>query len=323
MKGIHLFFLLGLISISSLFSQRPSKEMVDEMALIISDHIKANYVLPEKGKQIVKDFLKDLENGRFYQATTLKKLDSIMTRSLRDASNDYHLFTWNNKEIVSQLKGNDKEEEESESVRFFNDQKAYDSNFGFDKVEVIDENIGYIKLSQINISEHSLKKLYGAMTLVEHTQALIIDLRGNSGGGSTVGPVLETFFFDKHTDLLEFKERNGKTEMSSTVPWLLEKRYLKPLYLLVDKGTASAAEAFAYALKHQDRCVIVGEPTSGGAYMNAYFPVNEEFIVAISTAAPFLPGTTESWEGKGVLPHHEVEKEKALTKAIDLIKALK
>ncbi|MEM7513562.1 MAG: S41 family peptidase, partial [Bacteroidota bacterium] len=149
----------------------------------------------------------------------------------------------------------------------------------------------------------------------------IIDLRGNSGGGSTVGPVLETFFFDKYTELLEFKERNGKTEMSSTVSWLLEKRYLKPLYLLVDKGTASAAEAFAYALKHQNRCVIVGEPTSGGAYMNAYFPVNEEFIVAISTAAPFLPGTTESWEGKGVQPHYEVEKEKALTKAINLIKA--
>ncbi len=109
--------------------------------------------------------------------------------------------------------------------------------------------------------------------------------------------------------------------MSSTVSWLLEKRYLKPLYLLVDKGTASAAEVFAYALKHQNRCIIVGEPTSGGAYVNAYFPVNEEFIVAISTAAPFLPGTTESWEGKGVQPHHEVEKEKALNNAIDFIKA--
>ncbi|MEL6191327.1 MAG: S41 family peptidase, partial [Bacteroidota bacterium] len=284
-------------------------------------HIRENYVLPEKGEEISEYFLKDLKKGRFYQATTLKKLDSIMTRSLRDASNDYHLFTWNNKEIVQQLKGDNEEEEESASVGFFNDQKAYDSNFGFAKVVVLEENIGYIKLSQINISEHSLKKLYGAMTLVEHTQALIIDLRGNSGGGSTVGPVLETFFFEKHTDLLEFKERNGKTEMSSTVPWLLEKRYLKSLYLLVDKGTASAAEAFAYALKHQNRCIIVGEPTSGGAYMNAYFPVNEEFIVAISTAAPFLPGTTESWEGKGVQPHHMAEKEKALTKAIDLIKA--
>ncbi|MGK7394702.1 MAG: S41 family peptidase [Candidatus Cyclobacteriaceae bacterium M3_2C_046] len=128
---------------------------------------------------------------------------------------------------------------------------------------------------------------------MENTKALIIDLRVNQGGESTVGPVLETSFFDEHLDILEFRERNGQTKLNSTVPWLLEKRYLKPLYLIINKGTGSAAEAFAFALKSQDRCVLVGEPTSKGAYMNTHFPVNQDFIIAISISAPFLPGTTD------------------------------
>ena len=156
--------------------------------------------------------------------------------------------------------------------------------------------------------------------MVQHTTALIIDLRNNSGGGSTVGPVLESFFFDGQTSLLEFRSRTGETRLESTVPWLLEKRYRNPLYLLINKGTASAAEAYAFALQNQDRCIIVGEPSSGGAYMNTYFPVNSEFVVAISTAAPFLPGTDISWQGLGVIPDHEVEESEALQRAIELIK---
>ncbi|MEM6379355.1 MAG: S41 family peptidase [Bacteroidota bacterium] len=314
---LSFFFLLLNVSLSG---QAMSNGKVDEMVSIISDLIKENYVLPERGKTIAKAFTEDWKRGRFYELETLKKLDSTMTKSLREASQDFHLFTWNNKEIVQQLQAEKSEDESTETTSFFNNKKAYNSNFGFDKIEILPDNIGYIKLSQINISEHSLKKLYGAMQLVEHTDALIIDLRNNGGGGSTVGSVLETFFLEEYTDLLEFKKRDSQPEMNATVPWLLEKRYLKPLYLLVNKGTASAAEAFAFALKNQGRCTIVGQPSSGGAHMNSYFLVNQDFIIAISTAAPFLPGTDKSWEGTGVQPDYVVAADKALEKAVELIK---
>ena len=100
---------------------------------------------------------------------------------------------------------------------------------------------------------------------------------------------------------------------------LMEKRYLKPLFVLINNKTGSAAEAFAFALQKAGRCKIVGTASSGGAFMNTYFPVNDDFIVAISTAAPFLPGTTESWEGKGVQPDFSVNDDQAITKAIELI----
>ncbi len=321
MKDFCILFFLGVAATRPLLAQQPAKKMVNEMSVTIANHIKSNYVLPKKGEQIAEQFLGDLKNGRFYQARNLKKLDSIMTKSLREASNDFHLYTWNNREIVRQLQSTAEDDKTSTSTNFFNNKEAYESNFGFEVVEILPGNIGYIRLSQINISDHSLRKLYATMTLVENTKALIIDLRNNSGGGSTIGSVLETYFFEAYVPLLEFRQRNGETELEGTVGWLLEERYLKPLYLLVNKGTASAAEAFAFGLKHHNRCTIIGQPTSGGAYMNSYFPVNEDFVVAISTAAPFLPGTTESWEATGVQPDHVVDEKEALTKALEIIKS--
>ncbi|OEK04606.1 hypothetical protein BFP71_14190 [Roseivirga misakiensis] len=295
--------------------------MVDDMSKTIAKLIEDNYVLEEKGYEIADYFLKNLRAGRFYQAKTLKQLDSIMTKTLRESSNDYHLYTWNNKKIVEQLKVNSEEiEAEEEVTNFFNDSDAYNANFGFEKVDVLSGNIGYIKLNQINISDRSLKKLYASMALVEHTDALIIDLRNNGGGGSTIGSVLETYFLEGYKPLLEFRSRNGKPKIEYTVGWLLENRYLKPLYVLVNKGTASAAEAFVFALKSHNRCIAIGQPTSGGAFMNTYFPVNEDFIIAISTSAPFLPDTNTSWEGKGVQPDYLTKEEDALSKAIELIR---
>jgi len=303
------------------FAQEPSKEMIDEMVHIIASHIEENYVLANKGLTIAEYFRNDHSNGRFYGHSTMKKLDSTLTKSLLEVSQDHHLFTWNNLSIVEELKSTSVENEDSDATNFFNNEAAYTSNFGFQKIEILPGNIGYLALSKINISDLSLPKLTGAMAFVSDTDALIIDLRNNGGGGSTIGPVLESFFFTEHTELLEFTSRNGKTDISATVGWLLEERYTEPLYVLINNGTASAAEAFAFALKHQNRATLIGEPSAGAAYMNTYFPVNDQFIVAISTSAPFLPGTTESWEGKGVQPHYVVDPDQALEKAVELIQS--
>ena len=65
-----------------------------------------------------------------------------------------------------------------------------------------------------------------------------------------MGAVFESFFFTRETELLEFKSRNGTSELKKTEPWLLEKKYTKPLYILINGKTASAAEAITFALKY-------------------------------------------------------------------------
>ena len=94
--------------------------------------------------------------------------------------------------------------------------------------------------------------------------------------------------------------------------WLTQEKYKQPLYILVNKKTASAAEAFAFTLQAQGRAVIIGQTSAGGAHMNTWYPVNDEIFVSVSTAAPVLPGTERSWEGKGVKPDHVVEEGKEL-----------
>ena len=226
-------------------------------------------------------------------------------------------------ELVKQLQkqeavlDSDTTEEEHES--FFNDKKAVSNNYGFREIQVLDDNIGYIRLSQINISEHSLKTLYAAMEMVKNTRALLIDLRGNGGGGSAIGSVFQTYFFEREVELLEFKDRAGGSRIDRTVPWLLKKRYPKPVYILIDGGTASAAEAFTFALQHHQRATVLGKPSAGGAYMNTYFPVNDFLVLSVSTAAPFLPNSNRTWEKQGIQPDILIEDEDSKEKALQLI----
>jgi C-terminal processing protease CtpA/Prc len=321
-KTITIALSLSLFSLCGQ-SQAPSKRQIKEASYKVAELVRANYVLKDKGNDIAASFIKDFEKGRFNTAASWKQLDSAMTRSLKEVSNDGHLYVWHNLEIIKELKGQTKEKEEEtreEATSFFNNKKAYDRNFGFQQLEILEGNIGYMKLSQINISLESLKTLYAAMEFVKNTHALIVDLRNNGGGGSTVGAVFESFFLEKETELLEFKNRTGSVEMERTVSWLLEKKYTKPLYILVNSGTASAAEAFAFALQNQKRATVVGEPSAGAAFMNQYYLVNDQLMVSVSSDAPFLPCTEISWQGTGIQPNLVANDDEAKAKAWQHIK---
>lgn len=96
--------------------------------------------------------------------------------------------------------------------------------------------------------------------------------------------------------------------------------YERPLYILVNKKTASAAEAFAFVMQQQNRAGIVGQTTAGAAHMNDWYPLNDSIYLSVSTAAPVLPGTNRSWEQKGVEPDHRTSPGKELEAAYELLK---
>jgi C-terminal processing protease CtpA/Prc len=140
------------------------------------------------------------------------------------------------------------------------------------------------------------------MREIKDTRALIIDLRDNGGGGSDIGPVLESCFIPAGRPLLEFKGREGAVRTDSTIDWLNGKRYDQPVYIIVNKKTASAAEAFAFVMQQNKRATIAGERSAGASYMNELFAVDDNSYVSVSTAAPTLPGRKSTWEKKGISP---------------------
>lgn len=286
-------------------SSREIASAVQTMSKLIEE----KYVFAEKGKAISKHLKREFNNGKFRDVKSWKALETMATAVLREFSNDGHLYVNYDPKTVKELTELKVEETEEKFSYdpFYYGEEAMEKNFGFKEVKILEDNIGYLKLSEINISEKSLPVLYAAMQFIAHTEAMIIDLQDNHGGGSAIGSVLESYFLPKETPLLDFKSRDGGNNLSTTVSWLTEKKYNKPLFILINRGTASAAEAFSFALQANKRAVVVGQPSAGAAHMNSWYPVNDNIFISISTGAPTLPGTEITWERKGIEPDHLVE----------------
>ena len=269
----------------------------------IAKSIVDNYVDANKGGQISSHILTANFKGAFKKAATWQQFDEMVTKSLQQFSDDRHIYVRNDAAIVKELQS--PQTEKKEEMNALGDKPS--GNYGFQETKILEGNTGYIKLSEINISRTSLPLLYETMRKVENTDKLIIDLRDNRGGGSEIGAVLESYFLPERTPLLEFKSRAGTLTTESTVDWLKEKKYDKPVYIIINKNTGSAAEAFAFVMQKNKRATIVGETSSGAASRNDWFVVNDENYLSLSTATTHLAGTNTSWEKTGVKPDIKVK----------------
>jgi carboxyl-terminal processing protease len=132
----------------------------------------------------------------------------------------------------------------------------------------IDSNgVAYIKLnhflrnSVLNFSEHfdSLKKQ-------KNIKALIIDLRGNTGGLVDEANNLLNLFLPANTELFYLRGKHKDANYSHYTPKTAGDTLL-PLLLMIDNKTISAAEIVAGSLQDLDRASIVGERTYGKGFV--------------------------------------------------------
>lgn len=278
----------------------------------IARHIAANYVYPEKGGQIASHIQAANFKGQFDKATSWKEFDEMVTKELRAFSNDGHLYVKYDPEAVKELKKPTVSSEEKNSMISLVD----DSKSTITESKVLDQNVGYLKLTEIRINKSNLEDLYSHMRKMEGTKALIIDLRDNGGGGSEAGAVLESYFLPAGTPTLRFTTRDGNYTTDSTVTWLKEKTYDKPVFIIVNNRTVSAAEAFAFVLQQNKRAKVVGERSAGAANMNSWYAIDDENFVSVSTAAPTVAGKNISWEQTGIQPDIRVKKDDPLAVAV-------
>ncbi len=314
MKKIKTYFLLiSACSISYLtFSQEINKQEIDSAISKVASLVKANYVFEDRGNMISDKLLLLHKQGKFDNIRNWKSFADSLTTTLRYLGKDKHLFVKNDTNAVKELKAwenssNDSNKDDKEEESSISEKESEAKNFGFREVKILDKNIGYIKLTEINTSYKALTTLYTSMRFISHTKALIIDLRNNGGGGGDVVSALLAYFLPNDVTLLETKNRTGKTSIGKTVSWLTEKKYDNPVYIVVNSKTGSAAEMIAFCLQLKNRAKIVGQPSAGAANMTDWYIINNNLFVSVSVESPTIPGTQISWETTGVIPDYTVD----------------
>ena len=115
-----------------------------------------------------------------------------------------------------------------------------------------------------------------------------LDLRSNPGGLLDQGVEVADLFLDVKQEIVSTRGR----ARGSTKQFFDEARQAwpeLPIVVLVNEGTASAAEIIAGALQDHDRAVVVGAPTFGKGLVQTLFPLGEGVALKLTTARWFTP----------------------------------
>jgi len=265
-----------------------------------------DYVVPDTGAKAAAMLTQNLSAGKYDSALTPDDFAVLVNKDLQDLTNDKHLRVFLNGRLPDMPAG----------------PPASMGVVGFAKADRLKGNIGYIQLN----SFHAAKEEFGpeadkVMALEASTDALIIDLRYNSGGESTSEVYMASFFFDTKTpvpliELIRRKPGSSDFDHSTDSTQPTPVSYLgRPVYLITSQTTFSAAEAFAYELQAEKRATVVGDITGGGAHMVGFHPIGYGMTLLVPFARSENPVTHGDWEGKGVRPDVAVPSVQAFASA--------
>lgn len=289
--------------------------MVLELIHLIGD----NYVIPERVPAIEARLRAGLESGDYQSYTDLLELSKRVTSDLREASGDLH-FGIRPKPPESPPASSPPTESDAENGAPRKPSATPSPVTGLGRIETLDGNIGYIEIKSFPDPAVGGSAVDAAFTQLAESSALILDLRTSRGGHPGMVAYLLSYFFDGEPLMFNRLHwpNSGKTIEFETVEDLPAPRYPgRSVYLLTSTFTPSAAEGFSYHMKHLGRATLIGQPTAGAAHLNQGFEL-PGFRVLIPTGRPLSPVTNANWEGVGVIPHHEVAVDEALSRALEL-----
>ncbi len=158
--------------------------------------------------------------------------------------------------------------------------------------------VGYIQLTPV--AETSAQELRSEIVRMKQKgmKSMVLDLRFNPGGLLDQGVQVADLFLDPKQEIVATRGRaRGSTreffdDARQSWPDL-------PIVVLVNDGTASAAEIIAGALQDHDRAVVVGTPTFGKGLVQTLFPLGDSVALKLTTARWYTPsGRTIQREAK-------------------------
>lgn len=184
------------------------------------------------------------------------------------------------------------------------------------KSRPLEGGIGYLRVSQFqeNTAEEVSAELVKLGSRDNKLKGLILDLRNNPGGLLLSAVDVADEFIDAGT-IVYLKGRtvdaNARFESKSTRP-----RPYYPIAVLVNEGSASAAEVVAGALQDLNRGVLIGNGTFGKGTVQTLFPLKNNNGVRLTTARyHFFSGRAVSG---GLTPDAMVEEKEGADRPLEI-----
>ncbi|HEY6399783.1 MAG TPA: S41 family peptidase, partial [Blastocatellia bacterium] len=260
-----------------------------------------NYVFPETAKKMETAIRQRMDRGEYDRITDPERFAQMLEEHLQEVSRDKHLLIVYRRSILPSMNANTGLPLEEQARRMAELKR---DNYGFVKVEHLEGNIGYLDLRLFIQPIAAGETAAAAMNFLHNTDALIIDLRQNTGGSPAMVALLCSYFFEKRIHLSDIYWRpENLTREIWTLESLAGKRYgAKPVWILTSRETISAAEMFAYDLKSLKRAITVGEATGGGAHTTRIQRLHDNFGMLTPAGRAINAITKTNWEGVGVPP---------------------
>jgi hypothetical protein len=292
-------------------------ENVPAIVSRVATEVENKYVDSTLARAMAGTIRQKLRRGAYRSISEVRVLCDTLNAELLRLSHDLHLrlvYSAEPLEVDSPGGANDAARDRDYMAQVLAEGKT--RNFGFDQVSRLAGNLGYLRMSTFFPLEHGRAVADAAMQFLASTDAIIVDLRGNSGGSpDMVGYLASHFVTDTTVTGTRYDRITGyKTTRVAPVPGSAWFRG-KPLYVLLDSTVFSAPEAFAYGLQSLGRVVVVGERTRGGAHLTSGWTIDPHVQIRIPHERGINARTGTDWEGTGVTPDIPAPSARALVAA--------
>ncbi len=165
---------------------------------------------------------------------------------------------------------------------------------------IIEDGIGYLRITEFK--EPTADALQKAMERLQaqDMKALIIDLRNNPGGLLTSAISVAEKFLKRGDVIVSTEGRDHR--MQQVYKARGRKHYTDfPMAVLINGGSASAAEILAGALQDHKRAIVIGEKSFGKGSVQSVLPLDDGSAIRLTTAWYFTPDR-RLIHGRGIEP---------------------
>jgi hypothetical protein len=281
------------------------RDVVDTIAA----QLERAYVDADTGRMIATRLHARLDAGAYDTASDPARFAQLLTGDLRSVNHDLHLSVRYAASGAPGAAG-----QRPSPLDFLGRGK----HFALGRIDVLDGNIGYMEINGFSSDRAARDAIVGALTYLQTTDAMILDLRHN-GDGNLVNFLISHFTGPDTLASLDVKPRGGRSYTRYTLASVPgPRRPDVPLYVLTSRATGSAGEDCAFVLENLKRATVVGDRTAGAGHNVMLVASGHGFSTGISFSRVSEPRTGREWEQVGVQPTVKADSSATLDVALSL-----